>query len=86
MVDESTDISVLGHLVVFATFLEDGVSVCGFLSLLQIPGGKKDAGVIYELLVTLLNQWGLDFNKFVGFGSDGAAVNDRKPQWTGCTS
>ena len=36
MVDESMDISVLGHLAVFAKFLEDGVFVCGFLGLLQI--------------------------------------------------
>ena len=37
MVDESTDIFVLGHLVVFATFLEDGVPTCVFLGLLHIP-------------------------------------------------
>jgi len=74
MVDESTDISVLGHLVVFATFLEDGVPICVFLGLLHIPGGKKNASIIYELILTSLNQWGLDLDKFVGFGSDGASV------------
>jgi hypothetical protein len=29
---ESTDISITGHLVVFATFLEDGAQVCVFLA------------------------------------------------------
>ena len=37
MVDESTNIYVLGHLVMFATFLEDGVLTCVFLGLLHIP-------------------------------------------------
>ena len=40
MVDESTDIYIFGHLVVFATFLEDGVPICVFLGLLHIPGVK----------------------------------------------
>ena len=30
--------------------------------------------MIYELILTSLNQWGLDLNKFVGFGSDGISV------------
>ena len=55
MVDESTDISVLGHLVVFATFLEDGVPTCVFLGLLYIPRGKKDVSMICKLLLTFLN-------------------------------
>jgi hypothetical protein len=78
MVDESADISITGHLVVFATFLEDGVQVCVFLGLLHTPGGRKDAAAIYDLLLTTLNQWGLDLDKLVGFGSNGAAV------MTGC--
>ena len=74
MIDESTDISVTGHLVVFATFLEDGIPVSVFLGLLHIPNGKKDASIIYEILLTSLKQWDLDLEKFVGFGSDGASV------------
>ena len=74
MVDESTDISVLGHLVVFATFLEDGVPTCVFLGLLHIQGGKKNASMIYELILTSLNQWGLNLDKFVDFGYDGASM------------
>ena len=41
MIDESTDISVTGHLVVFATIIEEGVPLTVFLGLLEIEGGKK---------------------------------------------
>ena len=74
MVDESTDIFVSRHLVVFAIFLEDSVPTCVSLGLLNIPGGKKDAYMIYELILTSLNQWGLDLDKFVGCGSNGTSV------------
>ena len=30
--------------------------------------------MIYELILTSLNQWGLDLDKFVGFGSNGTSV------------
>ena len=56
MVDESTDIFVLKQLVVIATFLGDGVPTCVFLGLLHITGGKKDTSMIYELILTSLNQ------------------------------
>jgi hypothetical protein len=41
MIDESTDISVTGHLVVFTTIIEEGVPLTVFLDLLRIEGGKK---------------------------------------------
>jgi hypothetical protein len=41
MIDESTDISVTGHLVVFATIIEEGVPLTVFLGLLEIEGGKR---------------------------------------------
>ena len=34
MIDKNTDISILGHLVIFATFLEGGVVTTSFFSLL----------------------------------------------------
>ncbi|KAL3694543.1 hypothetical protein R1sor_008194 [Riccia sorocarpa] len=37
MIDESTDVSVTSHLVVFCTFLEDGQIRTAFLGLLHIP-------------------------------------------------
>jgi len=77
MVNESTDIFVVGHLVIFGTFLEDGAPLCVFLGLLNILGSRKDANAIYELLLTSMNKWGLDLKKCVGFGSDYASVMTR---------
>jgi hypothetical protein len=74
MIDESTDISVLGHLVIFATFLEGGVVTTSFLGLLWIVDGQKSSSVIFNLLIGALKSWGLDMSKCVGFGSDGAST------------
>ena len=56
MIDESIDISVIGHLVVFATFVEDGDIVCVFLGLLHITDGKKDIALIFDTLLTSLKK------------------------------
>ena len=74
MIDESTDISVTCHLVVFASFVEEGLALCVFLGLLHIEEGKKDACIIFETLTRSMKEWGLDFDKCVGFGSDGAST------------
>jgi hypothetical protein len=74
MIDESTDISVKGHLVVFATFLEGGLPLTCFLGLLWIVDGKKDSKVIFDTLMTAMKTWGLDMEKCVGFGSYGTAT------------
>ena len=74
MIDESTDISVTGHLVVFASFVEEGMPQCVFLGLIHIEDGKKDAEVIFETLIRNMKEWGLDVDKCVAFGSDGAAT------------
>ncbi|KAL3677120.1 hypothetical protein R1sor_027068 [Riccia sorocarpa] len=74
MIDESTDVSVTGHLhlVVFCTFLEYGQVKTAFLGLLHIQ--KKDSGSITAELIARLRLWGLDFSKMLGFGSDGAST------------
>jgi hypothetical protein len=41
MIDESTDISVTCHLVVFASFVEEGLFLCVFIGLLHIEEEKK---------------------------------------------
>jgi hypothetical protein len=74
MIDESTDISVTGHLVVFSSFVEKGLPLCVFLGLLHIEEGKKDAYIIFETLTRTMKEWGLDFDKCVGFGSNGAST------------
>ena len=47
LIDESTDISVTGHLVVLATIIEEGVPMIVFLGLLEIEGGKKYVSIIF---------------------------------------
>lgn len=49
MIDESTDISVTGHLVVFATFLEGSLPFTCFLGLVWIERGQKDSLRILRL-------------------------------------
>jgi len=41
MIDESTNVSVIGHIVVFACFIEDELLVSIILSLIQIENRKK---------------------------------------------
>ena len=74
MIDESTDILVQGHLVVFVIFLEANLSITCFLGLLWIEDGKKDSKLIFDTLMDAVKTWGLDIKKCVGFGSDGAAL------------
>jgi hypothetical protein len=74
MIDESTDISVKGHLMVFATFLEGGLPLTCFLGLLWIVDGKKDSKIIFDTLLATVKTWGLDMEKCIGFGSDGVAT------------
>ena len=45
-----------------------------FLGLLHIIDGKKDVALIFDTLLTSLKEWGLDTDKCVAFGSDGAAT------------
>jgi len=75
MIDESTNISVNGHLVVFVTII-DWKKVCLYviLGLVEIEGGKKDVIFIFDCLITHLKHWGLKLCKFVAFGNDGAST------------
>ena len=74
MIDESTDVSVNGHVVVFVTFVGDGLSVSIFLGLLKIANGRKYAEEIFQMLLTSMKEWGLDLGKCVAFGSDGCST------------
>ena len=44
MIDESIDISSTSHVVMFGTFVEEGLPISVFLDLFEIPNGKKDVG------------------------------------------
>ena len=41
---------------------------------MRIVDGQKSSSVIFDLLIGALKTWGLDMNKCVGFGSDGAST------------
>jgi hypothetical protein len=73
MIDESTDISVTGHLVVFDTIIEKCMPMIVFLGLLEIEGGKN-AIIIFECLMNHLKVWELDLCKCAAFRSDGAST------------
>ena len=55
-IDESTDVSVTGHVVVFATFVEEGLPVSVFLGLLENSNGKKDAQKIFLKLLNCVKE------------------------------
>jgi len=74
IIDESTDVSVTGHIVIFASIIEDGLPVLVFLNIIQIEDEKKDSKQIYEVLLTVMKEWDLNLDNFVGFGSDGAST------------
>ena len=72
MIDESTDISVTGHLVMFAIIVEEGLPKTIFLGLLQLDGDKKNSASIFYCVISQLRLWDSDLCKLVAFGSDGA--------------
>jgi len=74
IIDESINVSVISHVVVFAIFVEEGIPVTTFLGLLEIGGGKKDVQTIFDCLLKSIQEWGLDMEKCDGFGSDGAST------------
>ena len=45
---------MIGHLTVFALFMEEDMSQCVFLGLLHIDDGKKDIEVVFE---TIAKVW-----------------------------
>ena len=71
MIDESTDISSTGHVVVFGIFVKEDLPISVFLGLFEVPNNKKDASLIFEGLQKRIKEWGLDVEKCVSFGSDG---------------
>jgi len=55
------DISGTGHLVVFATIVEEDLSVTFFLDLLQFESGKMDTAVIFDSLISNFASMGFRF-------------------------
>lgn len=68
MIDESTNISLTSDLVIFASVIEGGSFACVFLGLHYIVDGKKDVALIFKTSLTNMIEWGLGFDKYLGFG------------------
>ena len=74
MIDESTDVSVIGHIILFVCFVEERLPLAVFLGLIQISDEKKNSKEIYDALLTAMKEWDLNLDNFVGFGSNGAST------------
>ncbi|CAI7890758.1 unnamed protein product [Closterium sp. NIES-54] len=92
--DESTNRARGKHLIVFATFLKNGVAVTEFLALLTVQ--KCDASSLFTVLMSHLDSVGVDINRVSVVGTDGASVmtgdkgglvsrlRERVPHLVGC--
>ncbi|GAQ92582.1 hypothetical protein KFL_010610020 [Klebsormidium nitens] len=72
MIDETTDIAVNEHMIVYALYLKNNELQVDFISLLQVT--DTTAAGLTGALEGLLKLLGVDLAKLVGFGSDGASV------------
>jgi len=59
-------------MVVFVTFIEGGMFACVFLGLIECVWKKMLLSCM--TLIFTLKDWELDFNKFLGFRSNGASM------------
>ena len=71
-VDESTDRTMVQHLIIYITYLTNegrGQCVTKFIQLLKIRDGTSQS--MYDAVTSLLVEMDLSLTKLVGFGSDG---------------
>ena len=73
MIDESTDMSVINEMVVYARYIDSSALVkTAFLKIVELRNGSADT--IEEALLAYLSDNSIPISGLVGFGSDGAAV------------
>lgn len=72
MIDESTDLSMEKHLMVYINHLVKGELYTSFLTLIKLTAA--DSNVFYNALVSYLRFCKIDVSKIFGFSSDGTAV------------
>ncbi|KAI5078826.1 hypothetical protein GOP47_0006497 [Adiantum capillus-veneris] len=75
-IDESTDVSLDQHMIVYASFIEDSEPVTVFLGLMEVEEGT--AHHLYERASFFFAEMQLDRDKMVCIGTDGASA------MTGC--
>ncbi|MCO5547158.1 hypothetical protein L7F22_000601 [Adiantum nelumboides] len=71
MMDESTDIGQVQHMIVVVNFMKDLEPVTAFLGLLEIQKGTSSH--LYDSCKFFMTQLGLDSTKMACLGTDGAS-------------
>ena len=72
MIEESTDVSMEKHLIIYIRYLDNGKLQTSYLTLLKIV--FADASVVFNSVVSYLRSCSIYLSKVYGFSSDGAAV------------
>ena len=72
-IDESTDIALEKHCVIYVKYVYRGKARVEFLGILNLTSGGG-AESIMSALLEFLEDKGLDLDKFLAFGSDGCSV------------
>ena len=72
MVDESTDLGLEKHMIVFINYIDNGSVQTKYLTLIKLA--SADSSVVYNSLISYLRACDIDISTVYGFGSDGAAV------------
>ncbi|MCO5550644.1 hypothetical protein L7F22_004133 [Adiantum nelumboides] len=72
MVDESSDVSLVQHMIVYASFMEDSEPMTVFLGLLEIEQGTYEH--LHERASLFLAELFLDKSKMICIGIDGTSA------------
>ena len=70
MVDESTDVGKVPHMIVYAGFIEDFQPKTCFLGLVELEGSSSND--LYQSLTCFLATLHLDMGNIISVGSNGA--------------
>ncbi|MCO5595873.1 hypothetical protein L7F22_049924 [Adiantum nelumboides] len=74
LIDESTDISIEEHMIVYVSYIKDSEPNVSFLDLLEVT--DRTSRGLFVSLRKLLIDFGLNEQKLVSFGSDDSALNE----------
>ncbi|MCO5615125.1 hypothetical protein L7F22_069414 [Adiantum nelumboides] len=73
MIDESTDISTHGHMVIYLSYLEDEcIPKMSFYGIVRVCDGTAKS--LFNVVIDELKRCKLDLSKLIAFGSDGCST------------
>ncbi|MCO5576493.1 hypothetical protein L7F22_030303 [Adiantum nelumboides] len=73
MIDESTDISTHGHMVIYLSYLEDEcIPKMSFYGIVRVCDGTAKS--LFNAVIDELKRCKLDLSKLIAFGSDGCST------------